>query len=153
MPASQVACVDTENVDGLGARAIMLYLAEKTSRFLPAPSPKSRGEVLSRLMFVASGIGPQAVLFRSVAPEPNAHAVNRHTFEAQRHWGILNTRPGRHRFMAGEGYSIVDMTVRGWSRLVPNVLERDATRGLLTVQRLLDEITERPEAARALPAR
>lgn len=135
------------------SNAILLYLAEKTGQFLPASSPKSRGELLSWLMFVASGIGPysgQAVHFRNVAPEPKDYAVNRYTFEAQRHWGILNTRLGQHRFMVGDSYSIVDMAVWGWSRLVPNVLGPDAMKELPNVKRHLDEISARPAAARAL---
>src|SRR6202041_2338897 len=115
------------------SNAILLYLAEKTGQFLPPSSPKSRGDLLSWLMFVASGIGPysgQAVHFRNVAPEPKDYAVNRYTFEAQRHWGILNDRLGLHRFMLGDKYTIVDMAVWGWSRLIPNVLGPDAIKGL-----------------------
>jgi GSH-dependent disulfide-bond oxidoreductase len=135
------------------SNAILLYLAEKTGQFLPASSPKSRGELLSWLMFVASGIGPysgQAVHFRNVAPEPKDYAVNRYTFEAQRHWGILNTRRGQHRFMVGDNYSIVDMAVWGWSRLIPNVLGADAIKELPNVKRHQEEISARPAAGRAL---
>jgi GST-like protein len=135
------------------SNAILLYLAEKTGQFLPPPTPKSRGDLLSWLMFVASGIGPysgQAVHFRNVAPEPKDYAVNRYTFEANRHWRILNTRLGQHRFMVGESYSIVDMAVWGWSRLIPNVLGPDGIKGLPNVQRHQEEISARPAAARAL---
>src|ERR671935_172737 len=75
--------------------AILLYLAEKTGKFLPENTPKARGELLSWLMFVASGVGPyagQAVHFRAYAPEKLAYAINRYVFEAQRHFGILNDR-------------------------------------------------------------
>jgi GSH-dependent disulfide-bond oxidoreductase len=135
------------------SNAILLYLAEKTGQFLPPSSLKSRGELLSWLMFVASGIGPysgQAVHFRNVAPEPKDYAVNRYTFEALRHWGILNTRLGQQRFMVGGSYSIVDMAVWGWSRLIPNVLGPDGIKGLPNVQRHQEEISARPAAARAL---
>jgi GSH-dependent disulfide-bond oxidoreductase len=135
------------------SNAILLYLAEKTGQFLPASSPKARGELLSWLMFVASGIGPysgQAVHFRNVAPEPKEYALNRYTFEAQRHWNIINTRLGQHRFMLGDTYTIVDMAVWGWSRLIPNVLGADAMKELPNLQRHLSEISARPAAARAL---
>jgi GSH-dependent disulfide-bond oxidoreductase len=135
------------------SNAILLYLGEKTGQFLPESTPAARGELLSWLMFVASGIGPysgQAVHFRTVAPEPKDYAVNRYTFEAQRHWGILNDRLGRHQFMLGDKYTIVDMAVWGWSRLIPNVLGPDAIKGLPNVQRHLEEVTARPAAARAL---
>jgi len=135
------------------SNAILLYLAEKTGQFLPASSLKARGELLSWLMFVASGIGPysgQAVHFKNVAPEPKEYAVNRYTFEAQRHWNILNTRLGQNRFMLGDTYTIVDMAVWGWSRLIPNVLGADAMKDLPNLQRHLSEISARPAAARAL---
>src|SRR4051812_49236733 len=67
------AIVDGE-VTVFDSNAILLYLAERSGRFLPANSPPLRGELLSWLMFVASGIGPysgQAVHFKHYAPEPN----------------------------------------------------------------------------------
>ncbi len=146
------AIIDDEAVV-FDSNAILLYLAEKTGQFLPESTPVARGELFSWLMFVASGIGPysgQAVHFRNVAPEPKDYAVNRYTFEAQRHWGILNDRLGRHQFMLGDKYTIVDMAVWGWSRLIPNILGPDAIKRLPNVQRHLDEITARPAAARAL---
>lgn len=135
------------------SNAILLYLAEKTGQFLPAATPVARGELLSWLMFVASGIGPysgQAVHFRNVAPEPKDYAVNRYTFEAQRHWGILNARLAERRFMLGDTYTIVDMAVWGWSRLIPVVLGADAVKDYPNVQRHMQEISARPAAARAL---
>src|ERR1700712_3580445 len=70
------------------SNAILLYLGEKTGRFMPGDSLKARGELLSWLMFVASGIGPysgQAVHFRHFAPEPKEYAMTRYLFEARRH--------------------------------------------------------------------
>jgi GST-like protein len=135
------------------SNAILLYLAQKTGKFLPAPTPAAHGQLLSWLMFVASGIGPysgQSVHFRNVAPEPKEYAVNRYTFEAQRHWGILERRLGERRFMLGDDYTIVDMAVWGWSRLIPVVLGPDAMPRFPHLQRHLDEIGARPAAARAL---
>src|SRR4029077_12937237 len=66
------------------SNAILLYLAEKTGKFLPDNTPKARGEWLSWLMFVASGVGPysgQAVHFRNYAPEKLPYAINRYAFE------------------------------------------------------------------------
>jgi len=131
------------------SNALLLYLAAKTGKFTP---PK-RGEMLSWLMFVASGIGPysgQAVHFRNFAPEPKEYAVNRYTFEAQRHWGILDARLGKQPFMCGDAYGIVDMAVWGWSRLIPFVLGPEAPKQFPNVQRHLAEISARPAAVRAL---
>ena len=135
------------------SNAILLYLAEKTGKFLPGKSPAERGELLSWLMFVASGIGPysgQAVHFRNFAPEPKDYAVNRYTFEAQRHWGILDARLGKRRFMLGNDYTIVDMAVWGWSRLLPVVLGPDGPKQFPNLKRHLEEISARPAAVRAL---
>ena len=135
------------------SNAILLYLAEKTGKFLPGKGDKARGELLSWLMFVASGIGPysgQSVHFRNFAPEPKDYAVTRYTFEARRHWGIINDRLAKHRFMLGNDYGIVDMAVWGWSRLVPNVLGPDGYAALPNVKRHVDEISARPAAQKAL---
>ena len=110
------------------SNAILLYLAEKSGRFLGSGTPASRGELLSWLMFVASGVGPfsgQAVHFKHFAPEPKAYALNRYSVEARRHYGILNERLAQRRWMLGDDYSIVDMAVWGWARLVPFVLGDD----------------------------
>jgi len=131
------------------SNAILLYLGEKTGKFMPA----RKGEMLSWLMFVATGIGPysgQAVHFRNFAPEPKEYAVNRYTFEAQRHWGILEARLAKQQFMCGDSFSIVDMAVWGWSRLIPFVLGSEAPQQFPSVQRHLAEVNARPAAARAL---
>lgn len=134
------------------SNAILLYLAEKTGRFLPAnATPASRGQLLSWLLFVASGIGPysgQAVHFRHFAPEPKEYAVNRYDFEAERHWKILDDRLGQDRYMLGAGYTIVDMAVWGWARMVPMVMGgEEAWSKFPNVKRLLEEINARPAAA------
>ena len=152
-PNAKVPAIVDDDATVFDSNAILLYLAEKTGKFLPGTSLKARGEMLSWLMFVASGIGPfsgQAVHFKNVAPEPKDYAVNRYSFEAQRHWGILEARLGKHRYMCGDAYSIVDMAVWGWSRLIPNVLGPDAAQQLPNLQRHLGEINARPAAARAL---
>ena len=148
-PNAKVPAIVDGDETVFDSNAILLYLAEKTGKFLPS----KRGEMLSWLMFVASGIGPysgQAVHFRNFAPEPKEYAVNRYTFEAQRHWGILEARLGKHKFMCGESYSIVDMAVWGWSRLLPVVLGPEAPKQFPNLQRHLAEISARPAAVRAL---
>ena len=152
-PNGKVPAIEDDGTIVFDSNAILLYLAEKTGKFLPAAkTDKARGELLSWLMFVASGIGPysgQSVHFRNVAPEPKDYAVTRYTFEAKRHWGIINDRLAKRRFMLGDDYGIVDMAVWGWSRLVPNVLGPDGYAPLPNVKRHVDEISARPAAARA----
>ena len=132
--------------------AILLYLAEKTGQFLPADTPAARGQMLSWLMFVASGIGPysgQAVHFKHFAPEPKAYAVNRYDFEAWRHWKLIDAQLAGHAYMLGERYTLVDMAVWGWARAVPFILGAEAWEKLPHVKRLLDEVNARPAAQRA----
>lgn len=134
------------------SNAILLYLAEKSGRFLPANTPQARGQMYSWLMFVATGVGPysgQAVHFRHYAPEPKGYAVNRYDFEAWRHWKIVDAQLARHRYMLGDEYTLVDMAVWGWARSVPFVLGDGAWASLPQVKRLLDEINARPAARRA----
>jgi GST-like protein len=152
-PNAKVPAIIDDGVTVFDSNAILLYLGEKTGQFLPGTSPKARGEMLSWLMFVASGIGPysgQAVHFRTYAPKPNDYAVNRYTFEAERHWKILDDRLAKQRFMCGDAYTIVDMAVWGWSRLIANVIGPEAAAKLSNLQRHLAEISARPAAVRAL---
>ena len=132
--------------------AILLYLAEKTRKFLPQDTPAARAQMHSWLMFVATGIGPysgQAVHFKHFAPEPKTYAVNRYDFEAWRHWSIIEAQLAKHRYMLGDHYTLVDMAVWGWARAVPFILGPDAWAKLPNVKRLLDEINARPAAQRA----
>ena len=131
--------------------AILLYLAEKTGRFLPRATPQDHAQTLSWLMLVATGIGPytgQAVHFKHFAPEPEAYAVNRYLYEAERHWGLIEARLGEGRYMVGDTYSIVDMSVWGWGRAIPFLFGPDAWAEYPQIERLMDEINVRPAAAR-----
>ena len=134
------------------SNAILLYLAGKTGQFGAPATPVGQAELLSWLMFVASGIGPfsgQCVHFKHFAPEPKAYALNRYDFEAWRHWTLLDAHLARRRYMLGETYSLVDMAVWGWARVLPFVLGAEASAQLPNVKRLLDEINARPAAQRA----
>lgn len=151
-PNNKVPCIVDGDATVFDSNAILLYLAEKTGQFLPANTPAARGDLLSWLMFVASGIGPfsgQAVHFKNFAPEPKEYALTRYMFEAKRHYGILNDRLAKHRYMVGDTYTIVDMAVWGWARLVPFILGEGAWETLPHLKRLLDEVNARPAAARA----
>ena len=134
------------------SNAILLYLAEKTGKFLPPAGDKARGELLSWLMFVATGLGPfsgQAVHFKHFAPEKVDYAHKRYQFEAGRHFGVLNSRLAERRYLLGETYTIVDMAAWSWMRMVPFILGDDAWSRFPHLKRLHDEITARPAAVRA----
>lgn len=135
------------------SNAILLYLAETSGRFLPPEGARNRGNLLSWLMFVATGVGPfsgQAVHFRHFAPEKVPYGIERYTYEAKRHFGILDAHLASHRYMVADTYTIADMDVWGWSRIIPFILGEDAFQGLPNLKRLTDEISARPAAARAL---
>ena len=132
------------------SNAILLYLAEKTGKFLPAPD--LRGELLSWLMFAATGLGPfcgQAVHFSRLAAEKVPYAINRYEFEARRHFHVLDGHLADRRYIVGRSYSIVDMDVWGWARMIPFLLGDDGWASFPHVKRLHDEIDERPAAERA----
>lgn len=152
-PNAKVPVIQDGDATVFDSNAILLYLAEKTGQFLPANTPAARGEMLSWLMFVASGVGPfsgQSVHFRHAAPEPKQYPLNRYDFEAWRHWGIVNDRLAERNYMLGENYSLVDMAVWGWARALPYVLGGpEVFEKLPHVKRLLDAINNRPAAQRA----
>jgi GST-like protein len=151
-PNAKVPAIVDGDAAVFDSNAILLYLAEKTGKFLPPKSDKLRGELLSWLMFVASGVGPfagQAVHFRQYAPEKIPYALNRYMYEAQRHFGILDARLAKQKYMVGDAYGIVDMAVWGWARLVPAALGEEYWAKFPNLKRLVDEVSARPAAARA----
>jgi GST-like protein len=154
-PNAKVPAIVDGDVTVFDSNAILLYLAEKTGKFLPPKSDKLRAELLSWLMFVGTGVGPysgQSVHFRHYAPdkEKNEYAVNRYAFEAQRHYGILDARLAKQKYMVGDTYTIVDMDVWGWARLIPTVLGEPSWAKFPNLKRLVDEISARPAAQRAV---
>jgi GST-like protein len=150
-PNGKVPAIVDGDVTVFDSNAILLYLAEKTGKFIPS-SPAGRGELLSWLMFVATGVGPfsgQAVHFRHHAAEKVAYAHTRYQYEANRHYGILNDRLSKSPYMVGGMYTIVDMDVWGWARMVPFILGEEAWAKFPHLKRLVDEISARPAAVRA----
>lgn len=134
------------------SNAILLYLCHKTGKLAPPATDKARGQALSWLMFIASGIGPysgQYVHFRNWAPEPKEYAVNRYEFEAWRHWNIIEAHLARNRYMVGKTYTFVDVALWGWARVIPLVLGADGYARLPNLKRWFDEVSARPAAQRA----
>jgi GST-like protein len=117
------ALVDSDGPDGqpislFESGAILLYLAGKTGRFLPA-DVRGKFEVLQWLMFQMGGVGPmlgQTHHFRIYAPEKLPYAIERYTNEAQRLYGVMDTRLARSKYLGGPDYSIADIAVFPWLR-------------------------------------
>lgn len=151
-PNSKVPAILDGDTAIFDSNAILLYLAEKTGQFLTSEPEKNRGQLLSWLMFVASGVGPysgQAVHFRHFAPVENPYARDRYAHEARRHWQIVEDRLTLAPYMLGQDYSIVDMSVWGWASRIPFMMGDDAMTNYPSIARLMKEIDARPAAARA----
>jgi len=148
------AIVDTESADGkplsvFESGAILLYLAEKTGKFLPKDQ-RGRYEVMQWLMFQMGGIGPmlgQVHHFRAYAPEPIPYAIDRYTKEAGRLYGVVDRRLADRPFIAG-GYSIADMAIfpwlRSWERQGVNIADYPH------LKRWFDSIAARPAVERGV---
>ena len=148
------AIVDHEPADGgepisvFESGAILIYLAEKTGRFLPADT-RGRFEVIQWLMWQMGGIGPmlgQNHHFNRYAPEKIDYAINRYVNETNRLYGVLDRRLKGRDFIAGD-YSIADMACYPW--IVPHELQGQDLRNFRNLRRWFDAIRERPATVRA----
>ena len=95
--------------------AILIYLAEKTGRFLPRDT-QSRSRVLQWLMFQMSAVGPmmgQANVFLRYFPEKIQPAIDRYQREVTRLFGVLDRQLAAHEYIVGD-YSIADMALWPW---------------------------------------
>lgn len=149
-PNNKVPAIVDDGVPIFDSNAILLYLADKHQKFLPDPS--QRGRLMSWLMFVASGLGPfsgQAVHFKMYAPEPKDYPLHRYSFEARRHYQVLNDHLAEREWMVGNSYSIADMSVWGWIRHIDLVAGDTGRADFPHVARLLDTVGKRPAAQRA----
>ena len=121
------ALVDPDGPDGrtislFESGAILLYLAGKTGRLLPA-GVAEKYEMLQWLMFQVGSLGPMlghAHHFRHHAPEPLPYAVERYTREAQRLYSVLNKRLAQSTYVGGASYSIADIAIFPWLRAWKN---------------------------------
>jgi GST-like protein len=116
------ALVDHEPKAGRGpisvfeSGAILLYLAEKTGRFI-YPDLAGRVEVLQWLFWQMGGLGPMAgqnTHFRNYAPEKIAYAIDRYSKELNRLFGVLDNRLKDREFLAGADYTVADMASYPW---------------------------------------
>lgn len=148
-PNGKVPVIEDGDATVFDSNAILLYLADKTGQFVPGiEDHAARGQMLSWLMFIASGLGPfsgQSVHFRHAAPEPKEYALNRYDFEAHRHYAVLEQHLGSNTFMLGDDYSLVDMALWGWVRMMPYVLGiDDPWQQYPNIKRVLDAVNARP---------
>ena len=149
------AIVDSDGPNGKGislfeSGAILLYLASKTGKLLPA-NLQARWTCTQWLMWQMGGLGPmmgQANHFRRYAKDPIQYAIERYTNEANRLTRVLDARLGEARYTAGNEYSISDIASFPWMRGAEqrgvNIEEYP------NVKRWFSEISARPAVQRAL---
>jgi GST-like protein len=130
--------------------AILLYLAGKTGKLLPADT-RGKYEVLQWLMFQMGSVGPmlgQAHHFRIYAPEKIAYAIERYSNEAKRLYGIINKRLASSRYIGGKDYSIADIAVFPWLRSWKN--QGVELKDYPHLKGWFDEIASRPAVQRGV---
>jgi GST-like protein len=135
------------------SNAILLYLGVKHGLFVPEQGSPEWAQLLSWLMFVASGVGPyggQAVHFQHAAPEEIPYAITRYLYEARRHFAILDARLADRPFLLGDVYSIADMALFGWAGFLPRVIGEDGAAAVPHLRAWYARVSERPAAQRAL---
>ncbi len=129
--------------------AILLYLAEKTGRFLPADT-QGRFAVLKWLFWQVGGLGPmggQAHHFRAFATEQVPYGIRRYTDECNRLYGVMNRALERTGYLAGD-YSIADMAA--WPWVQPHERQGQRLEDFPAVQRWFEAVRARPAVSRAL---
>ncbi|MBU6372645.1 MAG: glutathione S-transferase family protein [Alphaproteobacteria bacterium] len=130
--------------------AILVYLAEKTGKLLPA-SGAARARVIEQLFFHASGLGPafgNAGYFTKFAPEPVPFAIERFQSEGRRILGLLDQTLARQAFVAGDALTIADIAHFGWLwRRAFAGFDFDATPNLA---RWYEQLEARPAFQRAI---
>jgi len=148
------AIVDTEPKGGgpplslFESGAILLYLAEKIGRFLPADL-RGRALTLEWLFWQVAGLGPMAGQnghFTAYAPEKLPYAIERYTKETNRLYGVLNRQLEGRDYIANQ-YSIADMACYPW--IVPHERHGQNLADFPDLKRWFERVRERPACQRA----
>ncbi|MDY0833029.1 glutathione binding-like protein [Pseudomonas sp. SED1] len=149
------AIVDQNPTDGgvpislFESGAILLYLAEKTGKFIPQDL-RGRQEALQWLFWQMGGLGPMAGQnhhFSQFAPEKIPYAIKRYVDETARLYGVLDRRLADRTFVAGDEYSIADMAIYPW--IVSHKWQSQKLEDFPHVERWFNHIKQRPATVRA----
>jgi GST-like protein len=128
--------------------AILVYLAEKTGKYLPNGF-RERVEVMEWLFWQMGGLGPMAGQnhhFAHYAPEKIPYAIDRYVKETNRLYGVLSKRLANREFIAGR-YSIADMAVYPW--IVPHERQGLDLKEFPDLKRWFEAIGDRTAVKRA----
>jgi GSH-dependent disulfide-bond oxidoreductase len=149
------AIIDTAPADGgeavsvFESGAILVYLAEKTGRFLPNDL-RGRKTVMEWVFWQVGGLGPMAGQnhhFGVYAPEKIPYAIERYVNETNRLYGVLDRRLAGRSFIAGEGYTIADIASYPW--IVPWQRQQQNLADFPNLQRWFETVRARPATVRA----
>lgn len=154
IPAIVDRDADSGPVSIFESGAILIYLTEKTGKFL-APKGEQRAKTLEWLMWQMAGVGPmlgQANHFINTAPEQIPYAIDRYVGEAARLIKVLDKRLGESQFMGGD-YSIADMATYPWLKVAFDLIAQakpDVVGEGANVRRWLEEVGARPAVQRGM---
>jgi glutathione S-transferase len=147
------AIVDNDAPEGpltvFESGAVLVYLAEKSGRFLPSAT-RERYDVLQWLFWQVGGLGPmagQAHHFRAFASEPVPYGIRRYTDEVNRLYGVLERGLGERDYVAGE-YSVADMAC--WPWVSHHARQGQRLQDFPAVQHWFQRVAARPAVHRAL---
>ena len=155
-PNSKIpAIVDSEGPDGkpyalFESGAILLYLADKTGRFLPQKKA-GRFESIQWLMFQMGGVGPmfgQVHHFLRAAPEPVPYAIERYSKETRRLYGVMDKHLANNEWLAAGEYSVADMATYPW--VARHEWHKVELADFPNVKRWFDAIGGRPAVQRGM---
>ena len=146
-PNAKLPAIEDDGKRVFDSTAILLYLADKHG--VLTGDPADRGELLSWLMFVASGLGPysgQSVHFNTFAKDKDAagYASKRYLREAERHYAVMESHLDGREFFVGETFSIADISAWGWVDRASRVLGEGRLAEFPEVKRWFDGIDARP---------
>lgn len=140
---------EADNFPVFESGAILIYLAEKTGKLMPADA-RGRSVVIQWLMFQMGGVGPmqgQAVTFERYFPEDVPQARTRYKNETRRLYEVMDRRLSEVEYLAGE-YSIADIAT--WSWVHTHRWSRIPVDGLDNLQRWIEAIRARPAVQRGI---
>jgi GSH-dependent disulfide-bond oxidoreductase len=155
-PNSKIpAVIDSEGDNGkplciFESGAILIYLAEKTGKFLAAKG-RARSDALQWLMFQMGGVGPifgQVHHFLRAAKEPVPYAIERYGKEKDRLYQVLDKHLNAHQYLAGNDYTIADMATYPW--VARYEWHRTDLAAVPNVKRWFDTLSARPAVQRGM---
>ena len=148
------AIVDNEPIDNQGplsifeSGAILWYLGEKTSKFIPS-NIRHKVEVSEWLYWQVAGLGPMAGQnshFNLFAKEKIPYAIDRYVKETARLYKVLDTHLKKREWVAGDAYSIADMAIFPW--IVPHEMHEQNLKDFPEIKRWYEKILTRPAVKR-----